>query len=325
MGARGRCRQARLCVASSTPDPATRSVPSSTPSSSTSATTISPTTSTSSTTAWTPPPASGTPSLEAVVDLGSSKRLRSYDDFLATALTDIESFWEAQYPALYDTALTPLAQGIYAAYPSRREAIPGCGTRQTTYADVQGNAFYCDQGDFIVYDDERLLPELASSRGPATIGIVFAHEFGHAIQSRAATNGRNQRRRLSVRQDRCLPRRCTRRPRRMSAVRRLIGCDRDCPPRWIRRSLWPTSEPAHEDHDPRVPQGATGDAASGSTRRIATTLDLSTSSRGGWVGRGASLASTFDAVDIEARPRQVSDREIRESALRLSCCGRRQQ
>jgi predicted metalloprotease len=54
-------------------------------------------------------------------------------------------------------------------------------------------AFYCGEGDFIIYDDgdEGLLASLAEQYGPGTIGIVLAHEFGHAIQTRAGELDQN--------------------------------------------------------------------------------------------------------------------------------------
>ena len=122
---------------------------------------------------------------QAVIDFGSTKPPQSYDGYLVAAFSDIEAFWAAQYPAVYGSSFKPLSGGIFAAYPSRREPIPGCGSGQTAYADVKGNAFYCTEGDFIVYDDAVLLPELVKSLGESSVGVVLAHEFGHAIQQRA--------------------------------------------------------------------------------------------------------------------------------------------
>jgi predicted metalloprotease len=130
-------------------------------------------------------PISGEPTVQKVIDFGSSKTPRSYDQFLVKAFSDIEKFWSTQFPATYGGAFTPLSGGIFAAYKSRTEPIPGCGSAQTAYADVQGNAFYCSQGDFIVYDDDELLPQLVGSLGESAVGVVLAHEFGHAIQERA--------------------------------------------------------------------------------------------------------------------------------------------
>jgi predicted metalloprotease len=49
---------------------------------------------------------------------------------------------------------------------------------------VAGNAFYCEQGDFVAYDDERLVPALREKYGDVAVGLVLAHEIGHAIQAR---------------------------------------------------------------------------------------------------------------------------------------------
>ncbi|MFT3854519.1 MAG: neutral zinc metallopeptidase [Ilumatobacteraceae bacterium] len=125
------------------------------------------------------------PDGQQVIDFGSSKGPRDYDGFLVAAFEDIEKFWTTQFPATYGGTFTPLSGGIFAAYQSRREPIPGCGTARTTYEDIEGNAFYCGPGDFIVYDDDELMPELVDQLGQSAVGVVLAHEFGHAIQERA--------------------------------------------------------------------------------------------------------------------------------------------
>ena len=64
--------------------------------------------------------------------------------------------------------------------------MPGWrGEPRTDYREVQDNAFYCSDGDFIVYDDDLLLPDLVKNLGQSAVGVVLAHEFGHAIQARA--------------------------------------------------------------------------------------------------------------------------------------------
>ena len=132
----------------------------------------------------TPVDTGGEPIDQDVIDFGGSKTTRGYDDYLVTALADIEAFWAQQYPETYGSQWTPLEGGIFAAYQSREEPIPGCGTRETTFDDVAGNAFYCRIGDFMVYDDELLLPDLVENLGETSVGVVLAHEFGHAIQFR---------------------------------------------------------------------------------------------------------------------------------------------
>ena len=136
----------------------------------------------------TTPPVATTPPDPAAINFGSNKPERAYDDFLLAVMTDLEAWWSDEFPAYYGEAFTPLAGDVYAAYPGRPDDIPGCGTDRTSYEEVQQYvAFYCGVGDFMVYDDgdDGLLAELARDYGAATIGTVFAHEFGHAIQLRS--------------------------------------------------------------------------------------------------------------------------------------------
>ncbi|MBV1893968.1 MAG: hypothetical protein KUG57_07960 [Ilumatobacteraceae bacterium] len=128
------------------------------------------------------------------IDLGSNKPERAYDEFLLAAMTDIEIWWTEQYPAIYRDEFVPLQGEIYAAYPSRPDDIPGCGTPRTTYDEVKDFvAFYCGEGDFMVYDDgeDGLLAELAKTYGAGTIGTVLAHEYAHAIQFRSGALDRS--------------------------------------------------------------------------------------------------------------------------------------
>ncbi len=138
-----------------------------------------------STTTDTTPDTTPIPVQEGVINFGANKVARPYDGYLTAAFSDIMAFWNEQFPAVYGTAFTPLAGGIFAAYPDRTEPIPGCGTPQTAYAEVEGNAFYCVDGDFMAYDDAELLPQLVDQLGQSAVAVVLAHEFGHAVQFRA--------------------------------------------------------------------------------------------------------------------------------------------
>jgi predicted metalloprotease len=123
------------------------------------------------------------------LDFGDAKTPHDYDDFLAKVLTDIQDWWTAQFPAVYGKQFTAITGKVYAGYPDRTDPIPGCETqRPTTYDQIsQFQAFYCPQGDFMVYDDgpDGLLAQLAGKFGPSILGVVFSHEFGHAVQARA--------------------------------------------------------------------------------------------------------------------------------------------
>src|SRR3954454_17704682 len=132
-----------------------------------------------------PQPTIAVPDDQTVIDFGDAKTPRDYDGFLVAAFQDIETFWATNFPELYGEPFQPLKGGIFAAYPERTTKVPGCQSPQTTYDEVEGNAFYCSDGDFIVYDDDELLPQLVKALGQSAVGVVLAHEFGHAIQSRA--------------------------------------------------------------------------------------------------------------------------------------------
>jgi predicted metalloprotease len=125
--------------------------------------------------------------IDQVVDVDGNKPARDYDAFVGTALADLERWWGEVYPAVYGEPFEPLAGGVYAGYPERATDVPGCGEEQTPYADLNLYvAFYCDFSDFMAYDDgdDSLLAPLANEFGPAVLGVVLAHEYGHAIQSR---------------------------------------------------------------------------------------------------------------------------------------------
>jgi predicted metalloprotease len=134
-----------------------------------------------------------------VVDVDEAKPPRAHDGFVAVAFTDIERWWTEVFPDIYGEVFEPLSGGIYAGYPERTTPIPGCGESETTYADLQLYvAFYCDVGDFMAYDDGNdpdpetgsLLTPLADAFGPAVVGVVLAHEYGHVVQQRTGALSR---------------------------------------------------------------------------------------------------------------------------------------
>jgi predicted metalloprotease len=133
------------------------------------------------------PPAPTAPVDPTAIDFGPNKPPHDYDDFLLAVMTDLDTWWTEQYPLIYGETFESLQGEVYAAYPGRPDDLPGCGTPRTRYEEVQEFvAFYCGEGDFMVYDDgeDGLLAGLAETYGPSTIGTVLAHEFGHAIQLR---------------------------------------------------------------------------------------------------------------------------------------------
>lgn len=145
------------------------------------------------------------------INFGDNKPPRDYDDYLLATANDLEVWLAEEYPSAFGGEWLPLQGEIWAGYPERTDPIPGCGQRETSYEELQlFVAFYCPpgnggpSGDFIVYDDgndpifipgvgrqEPILSSLAEQFGPATIGIVLAHEYGHAIQERTGALDQN--------------------------------------------------------------------------------------------------------------------------------------
>ena len=126
----------------------------------------------------TPPPPDG-----GIIDFGDNKPPQPYDNFLNAAFADITQYWADNFEAIYGTPFSPV-QGIYAHYPERSDLPESCDGG-VPYESVEGNAFYTTCGDIIVYDDAMLLPGLVENLGTAAVGVVAAHEYGHAVQARA--------------------------------------------------------------------------------------------------------------------------------------------
>ncbi|MCU1396875.1 MAG: hypothetical protein JWM34_5303, partial [Ilumatobacteraceae bacterium] len=122
---------------------------------------------------------------DATIDFGANKKPQPYDEFLEASLADIQDFWRETYPQVYGAPFQELQGGIWASYTGRGGQIPdGCPSDPSEAYPAVGNAFYCPNGDYIAYDDEGLVPSLVDEFGEAAVGVVFAHEFGHAIQAR---------------------------------------------------------------------------------------------------------------------------------------------
>jgi predicted metalloprotease len=108
------------------------------------------------------------------------------DASVDSTIADIQAFWAATMPDVYG--------GPYEAIPTDRvypysssNPPPNCddgGQTRAPYDEVAGNAFYCSNGDFVAYDEQGLLPRLRADFGEFAVGLVFAHELGHAVQAR---------------------------------------------------------------------------------------------------------------------------------------------
>jgi predicted metalloprotease len=126
--------------------------------------------------------------LADVVDVGADKPPRRHDTLLAVALVDIDAWLAEQLPDAFGIEWQPLEGGIWAGYPERTDDVPGCGEQTTEYDDLTlYAAFYCEFGDFMAYDDgeDGIIVALADELGASVLGVVLAHEYGHAVQQRS--------------------------------------------------------------------------------------------------------------------------------------------
>lgn len=112
--------------------------------------------------------------------LGGKKGQPSSNEVVQAALEDVESFWDREYSDLYGGDYTPISGDFWAYGPDTEQ--PPCGDPAPSYTDIADNAFYCPESDLIAWDNAELVPNLYEQYGGFTLGIVFAHEFGHAIQ-----------------------------------------------------------------------------------------------------------------------------------------------
>lgn len=106
---------------------------------------------------------------------------RGGDDGLVTrSLADVERFWTTTLPEIADGQRFEKVRGGYFPY-TESNPPPPCGGQQAGY---EPNAFYCPSDDFIAWDAQTLIPQLQDQFGALLVGVVMAHEYGHAIQAR---------------------------------------------------------------------------------------------------------------------------------------------
>ena len=120
----------------------------------------------------------------------NASKVPAYDKVVLAAIVELQDYWRHEFPDLYGEPYQPIPKSrIIAAKPGVK--IPPCQGHKTVYRDVEGNAFYCLQSNFIAYDDASLIPDLAKTFGNFSGALVLAHEWGHAVQDRAG-NGDQQ-------------------------------------------------------------------------------------------------------------------------------------
>jgi predicted metalloprotease len=104
------------------------------------------------------------------------------------AVDDVQQFWIDALPSTYQLDYESIPDDRLYPY-SQEQLPPPCGDDDITWELMAGNAFYCPLGDFVAWDEQELVPMLAEDYGQFGVALVIAHEWGHAIQDRAGTEG----------------------------------------------------------------------------------------------------------------------------------------
>ena len=95
----------------------------------------------------------------------------------------LEAYWALTYPELFGEDWDPV--DVTVPYLPSTGQVPACGFGEVDLAEYEDNAFYCPDGDFVAWDDERLFPDLYSSIGDFAIGMILGHEWARAAMFRA--------------------------------------------------------------------------------------------------------------------------------------------
>jgi predicted metalloprotease len=127
--------------------------------------------------------------LKVIGDSGSS-----FDVTAKNALSDVIGFWKQNYPKVSGgKALPPIKGGLYSidgAQVVQTKQVSGPAAKEACIQHdpsfIIDNAAFCLLDDSIVWDrnPSHLVGVLANKYGSLIIALVFAHEFGHAIQHR---------------------------------------------------------------------------------------------------------------------------------------------
>lgn len=124
-----------------------------------------------------------------------------FDQIVQNALSDVEAFWTTEYPKVAGGASLPPLKGGYYSVDGLEVAETGqasppatnnqCISRSPRF--IVDNGAFCPLDDSIAWDRNpaHLFPQLADHYGPFLIGMVFAHEFGHAISDRLGVFNQN--------------------------------------------------------------------------------------------------------------------------------------
>ncbi len=111
---------------------------------------------------------------------------QAMDDAMSTGVTDVNDYWAAVYEDVWGRPYDP-PSSAFAFDPDGNQRI-SCG--QPLPNDIlRNNAIYCPPEDYITWDARYLIPKLTVNFGRAAPLVVLAHEWGHAVQTKAGVGG----------------------------------------------------------------------------------------------------------------------------------------
>lgn len=112
----------------------------------------------------------------------------TFDQLVENSISDVTTFWKSQYPTISNgdpfPALTGKLYSVDGDQVTASDKQNACLTKQPK--GIVDNAFYCQLDDSVAWDRDtsHLVPVLAAKYGRFLATMVFAHEFGHAVQER---------------------------------------------------------------------------------------------------------------------------------------------
>jgi hypothetical protein len=118
----------------------------------------------------------------------AAPRAKAYAGTVRLTVADLQDYWANELPEIYGVEYRRIPAARIIPYTSTSK-VPRCGPGKVRYRDVQSNAFYCNAGKFVAYDDENLFPRLEENFGDFTIALTLAHEWGHVVQDQAGLSG----------------------------------------------------------------------------------------------------------------------------------------
>ena len=118
----------------------------------------------------------------------AAPRAKAYAGTVRLTVADLQDYWATELPEIYGLEYRRIPAARIIPYTSTSK-VPRCGPGKVRYRDVQSNAFYCNAGKFVAYDDENLFPQLEENFGDFTIALTLAHEWGHVVQDQAGLSG----------------------------------------------------------------------------------------------------------------------------------------